>query len=665
MVRQRVGDWRQSWRFALAALAAGLLVVVMGAGANAAPNSVLGGINRPYFAAQDLLFPAPAPDPRVTLVAIDSKSQGDLGAYPWSNAYHAKVINYLASLHPRVILFDIVLDHLTLKEVEPPFTDTDQPLRAAIKAAGNVVLVCTLNDPPTSLFAEVAAAVGERGFANPDAASAVRGVVLRPKPTCPENEAQEPAFIQALRIAEGISDPLTASKDGSEIQFGPHRIPLVDSQMLINFSKGSGATCRYIDALNENCPRPEVITDHIVVVGTKLIDAGDVYSQAVSFPHDSSFCPEFRQSCMLDNQNYGYRIVGDAISTVLNDRYLRQQPQTSMVLSVLILSVFVGLLVYLLPIRLGLVVTGALIAVYVIGIVGLAKLGFLSDPLYAPAAIVLAAAASLAARYVLEERERRKVEGIFGHYVDPRIVSQLAAMKSIDDVISKGERRELTMLFVDIRGFTAMSEGMAAEQVLGVIQEYLGEMSALIFKWDGTIDKYVGDEIVAIWNAPVVQPDHALLAVRCAYDLVSSAPDLQAKLVAKGLPPIAWGIGINTGPAVVGNMGSKDRLQYTALGDTVNTAARFCSAAPGFTLLIGWPTFEACSQLVAVDEMPGLQLKGKSAEKFRVLKVSAIREDPAAPWVPFPTEVATGSYEMLKQRYTHQSIFVAANPTET
>jgi adenylate cyclase len=299
------------------------------------------------------------------------------------------------------------------------------------------------------------------------------------------------------------------------------------------------------------------------------------------------------------------------------------------------------------------------------GIVGLAKLGFLSDPLYAPAAIVLAAAASLAARYVLEERERRKVEGIFGHYVDPRIVSQLAAMKSIDDVISKGERRELTMLFVDIRGFTAMSEGMAAEDVLGVIQEYLDEMSAIIFKWDGTIDKYVGDEIVAIWNAPVAQPNHALLAVRCAYDLVSSAPALQAKLVAKGLPPIAWGIGINTGPAVVGNMGSKDRLQYTALGDTVNTAARFCSAAPAFTLLIGWPTFEACSQFVAVDEMPGLQLKGKSAEKFRLLRVSAIRQDPAAPWVPFPTEIATGSYEMLKQRYTHQSIFVAAAPTDT
>src|SRR5579872_7600995 len=98
----------------------------------------------------------------------------------------------------------------------------------------------------------------------------------------------------------------------------------------------------------------------------------------------------------------------------------------------------------------------------------------------------LATTFSLGARYVLVERERRKVERIFGHYVDPRISRQLADSRSINDVISKGERRELTLLFVDIRGFTAMSEAMPAEDVLAVIQEYLNEMSALILKWDGT-----------------------------------------------------------------------------------------------------------------------------------------------------------------------------------
>src|SRR5450759_3278079 len=181
---------------------------------------------------------------------------------------------------------------------------------------------------------------------------------------------------------------------------------------------------------------------------------------------------------------------------------------------------------------------------------------------------------------------------------------------------------------------------------------------------DGTIDKYVGDEVVALWNAPANEPNHALLALRCAYDLIAQASALQAKLVEHGLPPVSWGIGINTGPAVVGNMGSKDRLQYTALGDTVNTAARFCSAAPAFNILVGWPTFQACSECIAVDEMPGLQLKGKSAEKFRVLRVSAIREGRDAQWVEIPTDAALESYETYKLRYAQQSVFAAAQEPE-
>src|SRR5258705_7416957 len=236
MVRARVGDWRQSWRFALAGLAAGILVVALGYGANAAPNSVIGGVNRPYFAAQDLLFPGPAPDNQVTLVAIDSGSQKDLGAFPFPNSTHAKVINYLASLHPKVILFDVILDHATGLDSEPPHEDTDAPLAKAIKSAGNVVLACTADAAPLSIFSDEAAAVGERGFASPDAASAVRGVVLRPAKSCDANEAGEPAFIEAIRIAEGIEDPISTA--GNVATFGSHQIPLDKGQMLINFSKG-------------------------------------------------------------------------------------------------------------------------------------------------------------------------------------------------------------------------------------------------------------------------------------------------------------------------------------------------------------------------------------------------------------------------------------------
>src|SRR4029077_14749686 len=287
----------------------------------------------------------------------------------------------------------------------------------------------------------------------------------------PENEAQEPAFMQALRISEGIGSTLSMNAAGTDAAFGPHHIPLVGNQMLINFTKGGSPTCAYVDALNASCPHPNVITNHIVVVGTKLIDAGDVYTQAVSFPHDKTFCPASRRKCMLDNQNYGYRIMGDAISTVLSDRYIRVQPPISMFLAPILLSAIVGLVVYVPSFRNGMLITAAMLVGYFGLTWGLGQNGYLTDPLYAPIAIALAAAFSLGARYVLEERERRKVELIFGHYIDPRVARQLAATKSVDDIITRGERRDLTMLFLDIRGFTAMSEALPAEEVLALIQD--------------------------------------------------------------------------------------------------------------------------------------------------------------------------------------------------
>jgi len=630
MVRERVGDWRSAWQFALAGLLAGVLVVATSQTTVVAPL---------FFALQDQLFPAPAPSSQVTLVALDSTAATPFGPFPWGNDVHAKVINYLASLHPKVILFDVMLDHSGTGDAE---------LAKAIADAGNVVLVCTADDSPLPIFVGAAAAVAGRELGVPDAANAVRGVPIRIARSCPDNPSREPAFVQALRIAEGVNDPLTTT--GNQAQLGQHTIPLVNGEMLINFTNGKSPTCGYLLASNGRCPAPGLITGHIVVVGIKLVDADDVYAQAVSFGHDLSFCPKSRPKCMVPNQNYGYRIMGDAISTVLADRYLRPQPDSSDLLATLLMGTLIGVAVYLLSFRRAMLVTGLVLAAYALLAILLGQAGFLVDPLYTPVAIVLAAGFSLAARYVLVERERRKVERIFGHWVDPRIAQQLAASRSVEDIISKGERRDITLLFVDIRGFTALSEGMSAENVQAVIHEYLDDMSTLILKWDGTIDKYVGDEIVALWNAPVAQPDHALLAVRCAYDLVNHAPILEARLASKGLPPISWGIGVNTGPAVVGNMGSKDRLQYTALGDTVNTASRFCGAAPAFNLLIGWTTFEACSDFIAVDEMPGLQLKGKSAETFRLFNVTAIRQDKGSPWVPFPTDTAMSSYSEHRRR---------------
>src|SRR5260370_32178298 len=153
-------------------------------------------------------------------------------------------------------------------------------------------------------------------------------------------------------------------------------------------------------------------------------------------------------------------------------------------------------------------------------------------------AIALTYSGVTAYRVLYEDRERRKVTSLFGQYLKPEIVTQLAKTRGgVADIMRGGERRDITLLFVDIRGFTSMSESMNAHDVAAVIQIYLDHLSRIIFTWDGTIDKYVGDEIVAFWGAPRTQENHALLAVRCAYDLINRAPELQERLRARAPPP--------------------------------------------------------------------------------------------------------------------------------
>src|SRR5258706_9243245 len=210
MVRERVGDWRSGWRSPLGGLAAGLLVIAV---------LQTGVLDAPFFAAQDRLFPAPLPDPAITLVAIDQESVNNLGYPLISNAYHARVINYLMSLNPKVILFDVSLHNLTANELEPPFADTTQPLIDALKAArSKIVVVCTADELPSPVF-EVGEAVGDRGFGDPNPGNAFRGVPAHTSSPCPENKPKKPASIQALRMAPAPEGPLADFNGG--VQFGP------------------------------------------------------------------------------------------------------------------------------------------------------------------------------------------------------------------------------------------------------------------------------------------------------------------------------------------------------------------------------------------------------------------------------------------------------------
>jgi adenylate cyclase len=343
--------------------------------------------------------------------------------------------------------------------------------------------------------------------------------------------------------------------------------------------------------------------------------------------------------------------------------FLAHEPPLVVFLILLLSGLLMAFLVARLSVAWGLLATVFTLVVFTVVVAAIAANGNLVPDLFHPwMTIGLVYSGVTAYRFLYEDREKRKVTSLFGQYLKPEIVAKLAQHRGgVEDIMRGGERRDLTLLFVDVRGFTSMSESMAAEDVTTLIQMYLDHLSGIIFTWDGTIDKYVGDEIVAFWNAPRDQPDHALLAVRCAYDLINRAPELEKQLLEKGLPPIRWGIGVNTGHAVVGNMGSRSRLQYTALGDTVNTAARFCANAPAFHLLIGQPTYDQCRDYIAVDMVPGVQLKGKSAETFRIYQVTAIRETTSSPWVQFPTEMAAQAHHEFTQQFTQKTILAASN----
>ena len=171
-----------------------------------------------------------------------------------------------------------------------------------------------------------------------------------------------------------------------------------------------------------------------------------------------------------------------------------------------------------------------------------------------------------------ERKQREFVQGVFSRYVSPAVVDQLVADPAAVSI--SGTRREATFIFTDIAGFTTLSEQLDSEALADVLNAYLDGACAIILRHEGTIDKFIGDAIMAIFNAPIAQPDHAARAVRCAIELDAFAEAFRQARNAEGVPIGVTRIGIHTGPATIGNFGSSSRMDFTALGDTVNTAAR-------------------------------------------------------------------------------------------
>ena len=232
--------------------------------------------------------------------------------------------------------------------------------------------------------------------------------------------------------------------------------------------------------------------------------------------------------------------------------------------------------------------------------------------MYPASALFFGYTSQTAYRFFTEERRARDIRKMFSSYVSKRIVDEL--IKDPSKAKLGGDRKEITVLFSDIRGFTSFSEKHQPEEVVSLLNEYLGAMTEIVFQYEGTLDKFVGDAIMALWGAPVGQPDHAERACRCALAMITRLKELQAKWTAEGKYVIDIGIGINTGEMVVGNMGAEGKkMDYTVIGDNVNLGARLESLTRQYNnhIIISEYTYAKVEHIVEVKELGTVTVKGK------------------------------------------------------
>jgi adenylate cyclase len=251
------------------------------------------------------------------------------------------------------------------------------------------------------------------------------------------------------------------------------------------------------------------------------------------------------------------------------------------------------------------------------------RAGLIMRSLWTPLLVSVLFFISVTANYVRAQRERRRVTATFGRYVDPAVLKELLETGNASEL--GGVTREIAVLFVDIRGFTTMSEALDPPTVVEIINQYLTLTTECIMRRHGTLDKFVGDCTMAFWNAPLPQNDPAYLACQAAMDMVEGSKALGEQLQARFGRTVSFGIGVNYGPAVVGNIGAPKRMDYTAIGDTVNTAARLEANAPGGSILISRSVADALGDRAAVTSLgASIKLKGK-AEGFEVLTLDALK----------------------------------------
>jgi len=375
------------------------------------------------------------------------------------------------------------------------------------------------------------------------------------------------AYIGLKVIAKALNSHI--EKKGNHIIVGDYAIPVNEfNEMSINFAGPSGTVPMLsfyeiweMASLEREDYFREHFHDKIVLIGP-----GNIYSQ------DFKPTPYYRSKYYSGTpQTLGVEIIANTINTILRQNFIMPPEEWQTVAIILFLGILTSFISFRLSPVTGCIASFSLLGIYVFVCIALFAYYNIFLQLVCPiGSIPLAYTAVFAYRYTIEDKEKRMVKKIFKRYVSREVVDEI--LKFPDSLHLGGNRVHATILFADIRGFTPLSENKDPQYIVSLLNSYFSIMADIILKNKGTLDKYLGDGILAFFGAPVIREDHAESAVRSALEMIAGLDKLNKDQ--NILPPLKIGIGIHTGYAIVGNIGSELKMEYTIIGDTVNTASR-------------------------------------------------------------------------------------------
>ncbi|HZS12316.1 MAG TPA: adenylate/guanylate cyclase domain-containing protein [Nitrospirales bacterium] len=578
------------------------------------------------------LVPAETVDTPILLVRIDEETEAALGlrANDITRTMYAEAVRHLSRAGAALIAFDATFDR-------PRDPEGDAALAAALSEARNVVLARYIGEKdhriPLATFREVELSEALINVAL-DSDGVLRNVPLLGFDYT--GDQPEPVLALALEVARlyraGDVEEELDLEDPDTLGLGALRIPYPDGRMRIHFY-GPPATfprLPFWKAAIQELP-PEQIRGKIVLIGSSAPSMHDYYQTPYTEKLVMALTGEFERARGLRMD--GFEIHANALQTILDQRFIVRSRDLAWLVPAMLMAVgAIGLFLMLhprgssLPIFgiWALLLAGALAAAYFL----FWRWRYWLDVVPLVTLIVLQFSAAVGYHRAIETRKRRDVEAMFGRYVSRRITEFLV---DNPELANPGGRKEtLTILFSDIRGFTALSEKLEAAEVQRLLSEYFTEMTRILFAHGGTLDKFMGDALMAFFGNPEPQPDHARRAVRTALAMQAAVGRLNERWAAEGRVTIAVGIGINTGEVTVGNLGSTEFLDYTVVGDAVNVACRLEQHAAGGEIIISESTYAALRAEVEITPREPIRVKGKR-ELVAVYDLRAWRDPDAMP----------------------------------